>query len=153
MLKFTDDDTTQQKTQFLYFLYWGLDESSVSLPQLPHAYKRHLWPLFSDWSNGAGSRQFQFPSLLEVFFPGNPDIREVWGPLFTLYRYDHHPTGESRSELLWNAVTWRRTPTQGLVELHVGPLLGRVRGPAGDRWTILGFDFGPKPGHAEEANR
>ena len=153
VLKFTDEDTAQRKTQLLYFFYWELDESSVSRPELPHAYKRHLWPLFSDWSNGAGSRQFQFPSVLEVFFPANPDIREVWGPLLTLYRYDHRPTGETRGELLWNAITWRRTPTAGLVEFHVGPLLGRVRRPAGDRWTILGFDFGAKLDHADKANR
>jgi hypothetical protein len=139
---FADDDVQEKKTQLFYFVYWDLDESSLSRPSLAHAYKRHLWPLFSAWDNGAGSRQFQLPSPLEVFFPSNPDIRETWAPFFSIFRYDHRPTGESRTSLLWNAVTWRKDAGEGLVEFHVGPILGMVRNPAGDKWTILGFDFG-----------
>jgi len=145
--EFADDDIEQRKTQFFYFVYWSLEESSVSRPRAPHAYKTHYWPLLSVWDNGAGSRQAEFPSVFEVFFPDNPDMREVWTPLFTLYRYDHKPTGETRTSLLWNALTWRRDATDGLVEFHVGPLLGMRRTPSGNSWTILGFDFGPKPGN------
>jgi hypothetical protein len=151
--KFADDDTAQRKTQLFYFLYWELDESSVSRPQLAHAYKRHLWPLYSAWDNGAGSRQLQFPSPLEVFFPSNPDIRENWGPLFSLYRSDHRPTGETRSEVLWRAVTWRRDADETLAEFHIGPLFGMIRNPGGLRWTILGFDFGAKVNKDNGANR
>jgi hypothetical protein len=150
---FADDDTAQRKTQFFYFLYWDLDESSVSRPQLAHAYKRHLWPLYSAWDNGAGSRQLQFPSPLEVFFPSNPDMRVTWGPLFSLYRYDHRPTGETRSEVLWNAITWRRDADESLAEFHIGPLLGMIRNPGGRRWTILGFDFGAGVHKDNGANR
>ena len=142
--KFADDDIAQRKTQLFYFVYWDLDESSLSRPGLPHASKTHLWPLYSSWDNGAGSRQIQFPSPLEVFFPSNPDIRETWSPIVSaIYRYDRRPTGESRTSLLWNAVTWRRNPGEGLAEFHIGPFLGMARNPAGNRWTILGFDFGP----------
>ena len=117
---------------------------SVSRPRAAPAYKRHFWPLLSVWDNGAGSRQVQFPSPLEVFFPDNPDMRESWTPLFSIYRYDHEPTGETRHSLLWSAVTWRRNKTEGLVEFHVGPLVGMRKQPSGEAWTFLGFDFGGK---------
>jgi hypothetical protein len=139
---FADGDIAQSKTQFFYFLYWSLDETSVSRPWLAPAYKRHIWPLVSIWDNGAGSRQVQIPSPIEVFFADNPDIRKTWTPLFSIYRYDHKPTGESRNSLLWNAVTWRRSAAQGLEEFHIGPLLGMRRGRSGATWTILGFDLG-----------
>jgi hypothetical protein len=151
--KWADDDIEQTKTQFYYFLYWSLYQTSVSRPSLAPAYKRHVWPLFSVWDNGAGSHQVQVLSPIEVFFPSNPDMREVWAPLFSIYRYDHQPTGETRTSLLWNAVTWRHSPAGGLVELHVGPLFGIHRAPSGGTLTILGFDFGAKEGTFTAANR
>jgi len=139
-----DDDTAQARTQFFYFLYWSLDQTSVSRPALSPAYKRHIWPLLSIWDNGAGSRQVEFPSVFEVFFPSNPDIRQTWTPLFSIYRYDRRPTGESRSSLLWNAVTWRHGVSGRLEEFHLGPLIGMQRRAEGGHWSILGFDFGQK---------
>ena len=151
--KFADGDIAQKKTQFFYFLYWSLDEQSVSRPNAAHAYKRHVWPLVSLWDNGAGSRQMQVPSPLEVFFPDNPDMRETWSPLFALYRYDRRATGETRTSLLWNAVTWRRDITGRLSEFHLGPLFGMHRRPSGESWSILGFDFGTKQSHDRAATR
>jgi hypothetical protein len=151
--KWVDSDTAETKTQFFYFAYWSLYETSVSRPSLAPAYKRHIWPILSLWDNGAGSRQVQFPSPLEVFFPSNPEIRQSWGPLFAVYRYNHQPTGEARTSLLWNAVTWRSNGTEGLVEFHVGPLLGLHKRPSGDVWTILGFDFGGNVGKITGSNR
>jgi hypothetical protein len=142
--RWIDGDIAQTKTQFFYFVYWCLYEKDANRPKVAPAYKRHIWPLVSIWDNGAGSRQLQFPSPIEVFFPANPDIREMWTPLFSLYRYDHEPTGETRNSLLWSAVTWRRNRTEGLVEFHVGPLLGMRKVPSGEAWTFLGFDFGGK---------
>ncbi len=142
--RWADTDIAQTKTQFFYFLYWSLDQSSVSRPGLAPAFKRHLWPLLSVWDNGAGSRQVQFPSPLEVFFNDNADVRQAWTPLFSIFRYDHRPTGESRSSLLWNAVTWRRDASGRLSEFHLGPLVGMRRQAAASRWSILGFDFGSK---------
>ena len=80
-------------------------------------------------------------------------MRETWAPLFSLYRYDRRPTGESRSEVLWKALTWRRDADEALTEFHLGPLLGMTRKPAGRRWTILGFDFGPTVNKDHGANR
>ena len=39
---FTDGDITQSKTQFFYFVYWSLTETSASRPALAPAYKRHI---------------------------------------------------------------------------------------------------------------
>jgi hypothetical protein len=147
-----DSDTAQSRTQFFYFVYWSLYQTSVSRPALAPAYKRHIWPLATIWDNGAGSRQVQVPSLTEVFFPDNPDIRENWSPLLAAYRYDHRPNGEARTALLWGAVTWRTDDARGLQEFHVGPLLGMRRRPAGSAWTILGFDFSAKVASGKEAN-
>jgi hypothetical protein len=151
--KWVDDDIAQRKTQFFYFLYWSLDQSSVSRPSIAPAYKRHVWPLVSIWDNGAGSKQVQVPSPLEVFFPDNGEMRESWTPLFALYRFSRQPTGETWNSLLWNAVTWRRNASQGLAEFHLGPLLGMRKGPSGGSWTILGFDFGSKQANDGGANR
>jgi hypothetical protein len=149
----TDDDIAQTKTQFFYFIYWNLEQKSASRPLAPHAYKRHFWPVLSIWDNGAGSRQEQILSPLEVFFPDNPDMREVWSPLFAVYKYSHSPSGESRHSILWDAITWRRDGSGNLEEFHLGPLLSIHHGPAGPYDRILGFDFGAKPGKDTMAHR
>jgi hypothetical protein len=151
--QWVDADIRQTKSQLFYFLYWCLDQGSVSRPGIAHAYKRHFWPLVSIWDNGAGSRQVEFPSPLEVFFPDNADMRAAWTPLFSVYRYDHRPTGEARTSLFWDAVTWRRSPTGSLAEFHAGPLFSIHRGEDGTGGRILGFDFGKKPAEGSLAKR
>ena len=151
--QWVDSDIAQSKTQFFYFVYWSLDEKSVSRPRAAHAYKRHIWPFVSIWDNGAGSRQVEFPSPLEVFFPDNPDMRESWTPLFSIYRYDHRPTGETRSSLFWNAITWRRDISGKLSEFHLGPLFGMRRQPSGRAWSIFGFDLESRPANDRVAIR
>ena len=84
--KWVDGDIHQSKTQFFYFIYWSLVQTSVPHPSVAPAYKRHIWPIVSIWDNGAGSRQVQVPSPIEVFFPDNPEMRETWTPLFSVYR-------------------------------------------------------------------
>jgi hypothetical protein len=148
-----DGDIHQSKTQFFYFLYWSLDQTSVPHPSVAPAYKRHIWPLVSIWDNGAGSRQVQILSPTEVFFPDNQDMRESWSPLFAIYRFDRRPTGESRTSLLWDAVTWRHDSHDRLAEFHLGPVLGMRRLPSGPRWRILGFDFGDKLNKDGQASR
>lgn len=150
---FVDAGVRQSKTQFFYFAYWSLDETSEDHPSWAPAYKRHIWPLVSIWDNGAGRRQVLVPSLTEVFFNDNPDIRAAWAPLFSVYRFDRQPTGETRSSLLWDAVTWRRDATRDLVEFHLGPVLGMRRRPSGASWSILGFDFGAKLNKDRQASR
>ena len=137
-------DLRQTRDQFFYFLYWSGEQRSISHRAAPAAFKRHVWPVVSVWDNGAGSRQVQVPSPIEVFFPDNPDMRETWARFFSLYRFERRPTGETRHSLLWDAVTWRRNAAAGIGEFHLGPLVGVLRAPSGERWSILGFDFGAK---------
>jgi hypothetical protein len=151
--QWTDGDIHQSKTQLFYFVYWSLDQTSVPHPSFAPAYKRHYWPFVSIWDNGAGSRQLQVPSPVEVFFPDNPEMRETWTPLFSVYRFDRRPTGETRSSLFWNAVTWRRGPREDLVEFHLGPILAMHRQPSGPKWSIFGVDFGGKSDKDVKASR
>jgi hypothetical protein len=149
------------KVQLLYFLYSAQFQRSVARPERPAASLAHYWPLLSTWNDGAGRRQWQFPSPLEVFFPGNDKIRHTWGPFFTLARFDQRAPGETRTSLLWNAVTWEQRSGGAEKEFHLGPLFsvaetadskrvafgngvfGFRRSPAG--WHMFWLDFPPKP--------
>ncbi len=156
----TDNNLAQEKNQFLFFIYWSLEQRSLTNPAAEPASKRHLWPLFSSWNNGAGREQVQVLSPFEVFFPNNREVRQLWTPLFALYRYDRQPELGERHSLLWNAVTYRRGPDGK--EFHLGPLfsveaaeeqkrialgsglLGFQRKP-GAGWRFFLFDFHMKP--------
>lgn len=166
--KWNDAGLDQTKTQLLFFLYWSLDQRSATNPALPHASKTHVWPLFSEWNNGAGREQFQFISPLEVFMPNSPQVREAWNPLFALYRYDRQADVQVRHDFLFGLVTWRRAPEHR--EFHLGPLfsvdsrperrriavgnglLGLQRGEAGG-WKFFWFDFKRKPAQAQTPTR
>jgi hypothetical protein len=71
-----------------------------------------------------------------VFFPGNVKVQAAWSPLFAIARYDRTAPGESRTSLLWNAVTWRRDDRAREREIHVGPLFSVVRRGAAERVAI-----------------
>jgi hypothetical protein len=155
----SDENVRRTRTQFLIFLYWSEQQRSLANPSRPPAAKIHLWPLLSVWNNGAGRRQAQFPSPLEVFFPANDKIRPLYSPLFALYRFDQRAAGDVRTSLLWNAITWRRNPQQR--ELHLGPLFSSESSATGrrialgngvigfrregerGRWRMFLFDFSP----------
>ncbi len=138
--KWTDAGLAQTKTQFLYFIYWSLRERSAAQPARFSAQKTHLWPLFSYWNNGAGRRQLQILSPLEVFFQDNEPVRLAYSPLFAVYRYEQTAPGDVRWSLLWDAITWRRSPSRR--EFHLGPLLSVTRGPRGKRIALIGGLFG-----------
>jgi hypothetical protein len=153
------DGLAQEKNQVLFFLYWSLQQKSLSNPAAASAHKTHLWPLFTSWDNGAGRRQVQALSPFEVFFPSNETVRQLWSPLFALYRYERQTDSSTRHALLWNAVTWQRTAETK--EFHLGPLfsvhtdashrrvaLGNgvmgLHRRSGGRWRFFLFDFPPK---------
>jgi hypothetical protein len=134
--------------------------------QSPVAGLTHFWPFYSFWDSGAGHRQWQFFSPLEVFFPGNPKVRQAWSPFFAVARHDERAPGHTRTSLLWNAVTWEKQPAEERSELHVGPLLGVTRAGAEKRiavgnglfglqhspatgWRMFWWDF---PGRRSESN-
>lgn len=125
----------QTKRQFLYFLYNSTVQRSATNPAATPAHKTHVWPLFTSWDNGAGRRQIQALSPLEVFFPHNETIRTTYSPLFAIYRYDRPSDDTSRHSLLWNFVTWRRAPEER--EFHLGPLIGVERHASEKRFALL----------------
>jgi hypothetical protein len=156
------EELLRTKTQVLYFLYRSERQESIARPELPAAHLTHVWPLWSHWDNAAGRRQWQFFSPLEVFFPGNDQIRETWSPLFTIARHDQRSPGETRTSLLWNAITWHRSVAEERREFHLGPLLsvasdsGRKRialgagllafqRSSGSGWRMSWLDFRSRP--------
>jgi hypothetical protein len=121
-----------------------------------------VWPLVSIWDNGAGQRQWQAPSPLEVFFPGNEKVRAAWTPLFALVRYDRRAPGEVRTSILWDAITWERRDADQHTEFHLGPLFSNAsqagerrvaignglvsfRRAPGSGWRLFWLDFRSKP--------
>ena len=134
--EWADGSVARQRTQFLYFIYWNEEQRRVGRPDGPAASLTHYWPLLSNWENGTGRRQWQFPSPLEVFFPGNEKVRLAWSPFFTLARHDQRAPGDHRTALLWNAVTWERRSAEERSEFHLGPLLSVTRQAADQRIAI-----------------
>lgn len=153
----TDAGIAQEKNQFLYFLYWSQTQRSLTNPAAAPAGKTHLWPLLSAWDNGAGRRQLQLLSPFEVFFPTNEPVRQLYSPLFALYRYDRSDADTVRQSALFNLVSWKTSPQEN--EFHLGPLLhtrvtsGQTRvslglglfnwsrPAAGTRWRFTLLDF------------
>ena len=129
-----DPGIAHERNQFLYFLYWSHEQRSLSNPAAPPAYRKHLWPLLSVWDNGAGRRQLQLLSPLEVFFPNNEPIRQLYSPLFAVYRYDRRGPDEVRWSVLWSLLSRTKTSTER--EFHFGPLFGTRHDTAGERVTL-----------------
>lgn len=131
----TDAGLHQTQRQLLYCVYRSTRQRSVANPQAAPAEKAHLWPLVSAWDNGAGRKQVQFPSPLEVFFSENERVRVSWSPLFALYRFDQRSPEAQRHELLWGLISWNREPEHR--EFHLGPLFS-VNARAGEKRIALG---------------
>lgn len=147
--RWPDGELLRTRHQVLFFLYWSETQQSATRPDLPAANKTHVWPLLSAWDNGAGRQQVQFPSPLEVFFPHNEKVRQLYTPWFALYRFDRRGPDEVRTSLLWNAITWHRHP-EGRA-FRIGPLFSNTAGPAEGRRIALGhglIGFRQLPGSA-----
>lgn len=158
--RWTEQGLIQEQSQVFWFVYWSLTQRSATNPAAAPAHKTHLWPLLSSWDNGAGRRQLQLLSPLEVFFPTNEPVRQLYSPLFALFRYDQRAPDEARTSLLFSLVSWNRSPTE--TEFHLGPffntrqtaghsrvtvgngLFAWTRSPGTGRWRFSLFDFFPK---------
>ncbi|HVU18074.1 MAG TPA: hypothetical protein VHD32_14195 [Candidatus Didemnitutus sp.] len=136
-----EDRLTQEKVQILYFLYWSLDQRRRGHPEDAPAYKRHLWPLFSAWDDGAGRKQFQLFSPFEVFFPNNEVVRRLYTPLFAVYRSDQRGSDEYSRSLLWHLVSWKKSPAGR--EFHLA-MFGWGRATGDDHTRFFLFDFNRK---------
>lgn len=126
-----------ERTQFLYFLYWSQVQSSVAQPELDPAIKQHVWPFYSYWDNGAGRKQLQALSPFEVFFPFNDVVRETWSPLFALYRFEAEENVGSRHAFLFNFITATSREEKQRFEFHVGPVFSYRRAAESKQWEIL----------------
>ncbi len=164
----TEAGLRHERRQFLFFLYNSNHQHSATRPEAAPASKIHVWPLVSAWDNGAGRRQWQAPSPFEVFFPHNEAIREVWTPLFALYRYNQRAPGEVRHSLLWDGITYEHHQDAGTRSFHLGPLFsfttapdeGRVaigngliglkRTPGTRGWRLFFGDFNARPSPVDD---
>lgn len=161
--EWTERDVDRARTQFLYFVYWNEVQRRAGNPTAAAAQLTHVWPVFSRWDDGAGKKQWQFPSPFEVLFPGNERVRLTWSPLVTLARHDQQVPGETRTSFLWDAITYERSEREQRSEFHLGPILSIARGPAekriaignglvgfnrrnGHGWRLFWMDFPAKPG-------
>jgi hypothetical protein len=158
--RWSDGGLAQEQNQVLFFLYWSLTQRSATNPAAAPAHKTHLWPLFSSWNNGAGQRQVQVLSPFEVFFPANEPIRQLYSPLFALYRYDQRAVDDTRHSVLFSLLSWKNTPAEK--EFHLGPLFSKHSTPERSRialgngllawqrpvgtrrWKFSLFDFHPE---------
>ncbi len=134
--RWVDGKVAQVRTQFLFFIYWSLEQRSTTNPHAAPAEKTHYWPLASVWDSGTGHRQVQVLSPIDVFFPTNENMNLLWSPLFALYRYDWRAPDDTRHSLLFDLVTWRREPSR--TEFHLGPLLGVESSASEGRITLAG---------------
>jgi hypothetical protein len=150
----------QHDVQLLWRLFVSQEQRSLANPAAAPANCTHFWPLYSAWDNGAGQRQFQAFSPFEIFFPANEPVRQLYTPLFALFRYDQRAPDDIRWSLFWDGVTWRQKAAA--TEFHLGPLLGVATSPdeqrvalagglcgmwrrPGERlWRAFLFDFRPK---------
>jgi hypothetical protein len=162
--KWQEQGVAHERTQFFWVLYWNHEQRSLANPAAAPAVKQHLWPFYSAWDNGAGRRQFQLFSPFEVFFANNQPIRDLYSPLFAVYRYDERAPDDVRWNLLWHLVSRTRTPT--VREFNLGPLfssrtdgsgrrialgaglLSWRRESAQGRWHFSFLDFRPRPAKA-----
>lgn len=116
----SDNGIAQKKNAVLFFLYSSVEQRSLTNPSAAPAHKTHFWPLLTTWDNGAGRRQTQILSPFEIFFPHNEPIRQLYTPLFAVYRFDQRAPGDTRHSFLWSLISWKKSPTEK--EFHFGPL-------------------------------
>lgn len=167
--EWTDKNVERERTQFLYFVYWNEEQRIAGRANSPTAQLTHVWPLVSTWDDGAGRKQWQFPSPLNVFFGGNPKIRQTWSPLVTLAKHDQRAPGDTRTSFLWDAITYEKKDSENRSEFHLGPLfsvarkadvqrieignglIGLKRRPGERAWRFIWLDFPEKKATSADA--
>ncbi|MBP5191670.1 MAG: hypothetical protein J6Z25_03850 [Opitutales bacterium] len=73
--------------QALYFLFWHQEQFAYPSKRFLGS-KTHFWPFYSYWDNGQGRKQMQMLSPFEVFFQNHARMRDIYAPLFNLFRYE-----------------------------------------------------------------
>ncbi|KAF0095044.1 MAG: hypothetical protein E1N59_1472 [Puniceicoccaceae bacterium 5H] len=128
-----EEPMTIDRDQLLYFLWWDERRSTASW----ESRKTFLWPLFGYWDDGQEARQIQLLDPLGGLFPNNSTMRDAWGNLFAIYRYDRRGDSQEHS-VLWNLVNWKRAEGETL-NLEIGPLFDyeRAEEHATGDWEVL----------------
>jgi len=137
-----DPKLRHERRQLLYFIFNETTQHDRANPDLKPARKTHLWPLFSSWDNGAGQKQVQAFSPLEIFLPHQDRTRRLWSPLFSIYRFDQSAPGETRQSLLWDAVTYSRSEERNTRQFNLGPLVSYQSQTTGERIRFFAGVFG-----------
>lgn len=121
---------------FLYFLYWAEFQRSLD-PNIDFkASKTFAWPFFSYGNNGVDRQQFQLFTPLIPWFKHNEVVRDVYSPLFALYRYDGNKEDETwRHSLLFNLLTLEKKESGHRFTL--GPILDLQSGEEEAGFSIL----------------
>ena len=102
--------------QFLYFIFWHQEQKSHREQKFLGS-KTHFWPIYSYWKNGEDHEQLQMLSPFEVFFPTNNVVRDIYTPMFNLYRYEKKG-GTVRQSLLFGLI--KECRNEDGVHLHCG---------------------------------
>lgn len=122
---YMEADLEVRVQRVLYILYWRMTQEHPDFPEAGRASKTHLWPLYSHWNGGDGQEQFQLLSPLQVWFPKNRKVRDLYDPLFALYRYRQEEETRTHN-FLFSLLIYQSQPEQN--RLSVGPLLDVTTG-------------------------
>ena len=126
-----------EQGELLFFLIWSQRQYSLANPGAPPARLTHVWPFASYWDNGAGRKQFQLFSPLEVFFPRNRVVRDLYTPLFALYRYSERDGGATiRQSFFWDLLAREERP--GYKKTQLGALYSHVESAEAGHLSLLG---------------
>ncbi len=146
-----------------FFILWFLGETlynwlaitAHSLSPLP-LFPRYTvnvtgeeWPVqprllkVREWLKAQGFRQVQALNPFEVFYQHDNEVRQLWSPLFALYRFDRRSPEQVRTSFLFDLVTYRRESNAWRLDL--GPLCRFGRDGARTRFALLPAWFDRRP--------
>ena len=144
LLKRKSFDTPQLHVRtwsFLYVLYWNQTQTALDESVDFKASKTFVWPLFSHWDSGQGEEQFQLLTPLIPWFKHNEVVRDLYSPLFALYRYQGNDESATwRRDFLFNLITVEKRESGRRVTL--GPVLDVRTGEEEGGFSILHGLFG-----------
>ncbi|MEM0966177.1 MAG: hypothetical protein AAGJ81_08535 [Verrucomicrobiota bacterium] len=139
LFKRTEVDTRELNIRtwsFLYVLYWSQRQTALNPEVEFEASKTFAWPFFSHGNNGEGRSQFQLFTPLMPWLKHNEIVRDVYSPLFALYRYEGDDLDDTwRHSLLFNLVTMEKKEVGHRFTL--GPLLDIRTGDEEAGFSIL----------------
>lgn len=126
---------------FLYVLYWNQTQTALDPAADFEASKTYAWPFFSHGNNGQGRRQFQLFTPLLPWLKTNEVVRDLYSPLFGVYRYESDSAdGTWRHSLLFNLLTLEKKASGGRFTL--GPILDLRTGEEKAGFSLLHGLFG-----------